>query len=83
MVVVDILGEFLIEDMEKEVNIVLRRRLAELIMDVEPSLYRNHVTVENGQKLLYVRLQKEIYGTLKAALLFYKKLMGDMQSQPI
>ena len=34
---------------------------------------------ENGEKVLYCEAQNAIYGTLKAALLFYKKLVKDLQ----
>ena len=33
-----------------------------------------------NKMVLYVRLQKEIYGCLKSALLFYEKLVGDLEA---
>ena len=53
---VDISGAFLTLDMDEEVNMVLHGILVELMTAVEPLLYRKHVTVENRQRLLYVRL---------------------------
>ena len=38
------------------------------------------MTVERGQTVLYVELQKALYGMLKSALLFYKKLRHDLES---
>jgi hypothetical protein len=31
-------------------------------------------TYENGKKILYIELQKVLYGTLQASLLFWKEL---------
>jgi hypothetical protein len=32
------------------------------------------VTIENGKRVLYVQLEKALYGTIRAALLFWRKL---------
>jgi Reverse transcriptase (RNA-dependent DNA polymerase) len=36
------------------------------------------VTLENGKQVLYVELRKELYGTLRAALLFWRKLSTQL-----
>ena len=47
---------------------------------VNPELYRPYVTLSaKGVPMLYVRLSKALYGMLRAALLFYKKLRGDLE----
>ena len=46
--VVDITGSFLVTDMEKIVHMVLRGRLVELMSQVNQSIYRKYVRVENG-----------------------------------
>ena len=56
MYVVDISGSLLTVDMDKEVTMVLRGRISELMVKTEPSIYRNLVTIENGQMVLYVKL---------------------------
>ena len=56
MYVVDISGSLLTMDMDKEVTMVLRVRLSELMAKNEPSIYRNLVKIENIQMLLYVKL---------------------------
>ena len=60
---------------------VLYGILAELMSAVEPPIYRKNVKVEKGQNVSCVPLQKALYGTLRAALLFYEKLLGYLQSQ--
>ena len=35
--------------------------------------------MQGGKKVLYVRLKRALYGLLKSALLFYRKLCGDLK----
>ena len=50
------------------------------MVKVDPSLYRKYVTMlKNGVPMLYVQLSKALYGILRAALLFYKKLRSDLE----
>jgi hypothetical protein len=53
--------------------------LAELMVKTNPRLYRQYVVLEKGRSVLYLRLQKALYGMMKSALLFYKKLVGELQ----
>jgi hypothetical protein len=54
-------------------------RLAELMVLALPKTYRKYVTVNSqGEPVLFVKLQKALYGMLKSALLFYKKLLTDL-----
>ena len=44
-------------------------------------MYRKYVTyLPNGQAMLYVRLIKSIYGMLRAALFFYKRLRSYLEN---
>ena len=38
------------------------------------------MSYETGKPVLYVRLQKALYVCLKSSLLFYKKLLGDLEA---
>ena len=51
----------------------------DILVSVKPLTYKSFVTIEHGQKVLYVKLLKAIYNTLKAILLFYKKLKRDFE----
>ena len=45
-------------------------------------MYRDHVTTDKkGEKILYVRMSKALYGLLKSALdfYFYNKLCSDLE----
>ena len=58
---------------------LLKGRLAKLMVQVDPHIYQKFVTYnKNNQPLLYVKLSKAIYGLLWSALLFYKKLLKDL-----
>ncbi len=51
-----------------------------MLVDLAPEIYANYVTFEGKSKILYVQVLKAIYGMLKSALLFYKKLKTDLES---
>jgi hypothetical protein len=60
---------------------LLKGKLAELMVQVDPLLYRKYViTSSKGEPMLYVRLSKALYGLLQSALLFYKKFVGDLKA---
>jgi hypothetical protein len=53
--------------------------LAELMVKTKPKLYWQCVILEKGKSMLYLRLQKALYGMMKSALLFYRKLVSELQ----
>jgi len=60
---------------------VLKGRLAELTVQVAQNLYRKYITVNRkGTAIHYVKMQKALYGLLRSALLFYNKLIADLES---
>ena len=59
---------------------LLRGRLAKMMVKIDPSLYRKYVTFsQKGVPMLYVRLSKALYGMLRATLLFYKRLRSNLE----
>jgi hypothetical protein len=80
--IVDVPGAFLSADMDEEVIMTTRGRLAELMVKSAPNIYRKYTTLDaSNQPILYVKLHKAPYGCLRSALLFYQKLVGDLKSQ--
>ena len=78
----DIPGAFLHADSGEDVTMILKGKLAELMVQVVPTLYRKYIMVDKRNKpILYVRLQKALYGLLRSALLLYKKLVGDLKGE--
>ena len=50
---------------------LLEGKIAELIVKLDPKLYRKYIWEnEKGKPMLYIKLKKALYGTLQAALLF-------------
>jgi hypothetical protein len=78
--VVDIPNAFVQTKMDDKVVMKLRGKLAEIMVLMAPEIYKKYIVVENGVPVLYVHLINALYGTLKAALLFYKKLVKDLES---
>ena len=79
---VDIPNAFMqtrVEDDKDKVIIRMRGRLAEYMERIAPEIYSPYVVLQKGKKVLYCEAQNAIYGTLKAALLFYKKLRKDLE----
>ena len=77
--IVDIPGAFLQADNDEFVLMLLRGKLAEMMVRMNPKIYRKYVMTGNkGQPMLYVKLNKALYGLLKSALLFYKKLVSEL-----
>jgi hypothetical protein len=77
----EIPGVFLHADLDKDITMILKGRLAKLMVKVAPNLYRKYISVDaKGSAILYVKMQKAIYGLLRSALLFYKKLVPNLES---
>jgi len=61
--VTDIPGVFLPADMEQDVHMLLEGTIAELIVKLEPSLYRKFVWKnKHGKPMIYVKLRKHCMG---------------------
>jgi len=74
----DVPSAFVNTDVDKEVIMVLKGDLAEMMIQVAPEVYRKCVAVDKkGTKILYVKLQKALYGLMRASLLFYRKLRKE------
>jgi hypothetical protein len=50
----------------------------DILCEMNPE-YRKYVCIENGKKVLYVRLLKAIYGCVKSALLWYEMFSGTLK----
>ncbi len=77
----DVPGAFMQVDVDEIVHERLEGTLAKLLAKVDPVLYSKYLGVENGKTVMYVQLQKALYGTLSAAMLFWKDLVGPLSSE--
>ncbi len=74
-------GTFLQVDNPDYILMRLNGILAELMVKAALSMYRKYATTNaKGKPVLYVQLEKAVYGMMKSALLFYWKLVADLKS---
>ena len=80
VIVADIPGAFMHSDMDPDVYMRLDGLMAELLLEVDYDMYKPYVTYEKGQPVIYVEMLKALYGTLRAARLFWEKLSAVLKS---
>jgi hypothetical protein len=68
-------------NIDEVVHIKLEGPLAQLLTKVDPELYTKFLSTEGKKDVMYVKLNKALYGTLQAALLFWKDLSGYLQRE--
>jgi Reverse transcriptase (RNA-dependent DNA polymerase) len=71
---VDVPGAFMQVDTDDLVHMRIDGTMAKLLIRLDPEHYNQYVQEKNGKKVIYVIVTKALYGTLKAALLFWRKL---------
>ena len=77
----DALSAFLNTDVDEDVLMVLKGELTEMMVHIAPQIYQKHITVDKkGTPVLYVKLQKGLYGLMRARLLFYQKLRKELEA---
>jgi hypothetical protein len=76
--IVHIPGAFMQADIDEVVHVKFEGAFAEMLVKMDPKLYRKYVKDENGKSVLYTKLLKALYGTLRAALLFWKLLPSKL-----
>ena len=74
----DIVGAYLLADMDDYVIIKLTEESADIMCKTNKS-YKKYVTYERGKPVLYMRLLKALYGCMKSALLWYQMLKGKLE----
>ena len=80
MAIIDIPGAFLQAENDKFVVMLLRGKLAEMMVKIYPSLYQKYIFIGKAkQPMLYVKLNKALYSMLRSALLFYNKLVSELK----
>jgi hypothetical protein len=42
----------------------IRGALVDILVELDSHTYKEHVSIENGSKILYVHVQKAVYGML-------------------
>jgi hypothetical protein len=78
---VDIPGAFLQteQDDDEIIHVKLRAEMATLLAEINPQKYKPYLRTEGGKPVVYMKLKKCLYGTLRASLQFWKDLSGVLQ----
>ena len=71
----DIPGAFMQLEMDELVHMKLEGEIALLLIRLDPS-YKQILSYHHGKPVIYTELNKVLYGTLQAALLFWRNLSG-------
>ena len=71
---------FVNTEVDKDMIMVLKGDLADMMVQIAPEVYRLYITTDKkGTRILYVKLQKVLYGLMQASLLFYRKLRKELK----
>jgi hypothetical protein len=77
----DIPSAFVNTKVDEDVIMVLKGELAEMMIQFPPEVYQKYVALgTRGTKILYMKLQKALYGLMQASLLFYRKLQKELEA---
>ena len=76
--VFDVPGTFMQADMDELVHVRFNGKMVELLLEIDKDMYGPCVTTEGWQQVMYVELLKALYGTFRAARLFWEKLSGKL-----
>lgn len=77
---IDIPGAYHHMETNEEVIMVLRGKLTELMVAINPKKYKPFIMHDkNGTALLYIKVLKALYSLLQIVLLFYIKMVVDLK----
>jgi len=74
----DVVGAYLLADMDEYTLLKLSGEAVDILCKVNPR-YEQFVTIERGQRVLYLKLLKALYGCVRSALLWYQLFVGTLE----
>jgi hypothetical protein len=70
------------EDAQHHVIVRIRGPLVDILVSIAPDVYGPYVTTnKTGQKVLIIECHNPVYGTIVAALFYYKKFVKSLKSK--
>jgi hypothetical protein len=78
IITADIPGALMQAHMDDTVHMKIVGPMVDLLVKANSKKYGKFVTSENGKPVIYGLLKKALYGTLQAALIFWKNLSGKL-----
>ena len=76
--ITDIKGAYLNAKMKDEVHMKIVGKEVDLFCEIDPT-FEQFVTIEKGKRVLYVQLDKALYGCVQSALLWYELYSTTLQ----
>ena len=81
----DIPNAFVQTDVDKKevgerIIMKIRGPLVDMLLELSYETYAPYVVYEDKNKILYVAMEKALYGMLQSSLLYYKKFRKDIES---
>jgi hypothetical protein len=77
--VIDVPGAFMQADMDELVHVRFTGKMVDQLLEIDHEMYGPCVVQEGNEKVMgYVELLKALYGTVRAARLFWEKLSGKL-----
>ena len=78
VVVLDVPGAFMQAEIDELVHVRFAGAMVTLLLEIDHEMYKDYVVVEKGERVMYMELLKALYGTLRAARLFWQKLSKQL-----
>ena len=78
IVVLDVPGAFMQAEIDELVHVRFTGAMVTLLPEIDHEMYKDYVVVEKGERVMYMELLKALYGTLRAAHLFWQKLSKQL-----
>jgi hypothetical protein len=77
---IDVPGAFMQTDNHNTEHVRMVGAMADILIRTDPGKYQEFATKnKKGQTVIVMRLKKALYGTIKAAYLFWQKLTADLK----
>jgi hypothetical protein len=71
--IVNIPGAFMQVDLnDKMIHVRLTSKMVDLLLKIDQELYKPYLVQERGELTMYVKLLMALYGTMRAARLFWE-----------
>ena len=78
VVVLDVPGAFMQAEIDELVHVRFTGAMVILLLEIDHEMYKDYVIIEKGERVMYMELLKALYGTLRAARLFWQKLSKQL-----
>ena len=73
-------GAFMFSDMDEVIILKVEGESVDILVEIDIDKYKPYVVIEHGKKVIYFKLKKALYGTLRAALLFWQNLSNNLRN---